>query len=525
MTRSLHNHSRIVWSAAIHRRFGRCGRAAAAVLAIALASIAAPLFAADTIVEETHLLARGTNLIRVAVEPIEKDPLKALASIDWESVSVWLPDAAPSDTGRWVTFHKDGPVFLNTLQSFVGPNSFLIVTHASGTLKVKGIWRPDRQPLRSGVYQLYGPKVPESPSSTLDAFRARPATAGKLDDVFEASGGAIRKVSGGDVLKPGTAYFLFPTGELPEPDPINVGSGFGGLHFDAQATLLSIELKINPSDSDVQLALHSFASAAPIGSTDWIELQQPDGTFAALTASSTLDVPAGQSEAQVVLRAQAPTATPVGGVQKAALLEVTGAGGATQIALDLDVRSLRGFWTGEARLSEVERPSFYGGGFAPAAEMPVSLLLEVPTAGQARLLPCIEIVTDRDGRKLHNRLQASMFPDPVPLIGTVSADGKTGTLRGTVSLAADDPLNPYRHRYNPEHREGFAVDRAVTLRFGATLAGADTTKSPLASVGVVTGVYEEEITGLTREPIRTRGVFQLRGVVNQQVTACAGIGQ
>ena len=503
----------------------RVERVSAAVLAMLFAGIASPLLGAETVVEESHPIANGINLVHVAVEPLEKDPVKALAGIDWESVSVWLPDAAPSDTGRWVTVHRDGPAFLNTLQQFAGPNSFFIAARTAGTLTVRGLWRPDRQPLRSGVYQLYGPKVPDSPTSTLEAFRARPVTAGKLDDVFEASAGAIRKVAASDVLRPGKAFFVFPAGELPEPDPMNVGAGFGGLHFDAQATMLGIDLKLSPSETDLQLELRAIASAAPIGSTDWIEIQKPDGSFALVADGATIDVPAGAAEVRIVLRAQAPTATPVGGVEKAALLEVTGAGGAVQVALDLDVRSLRGFWTGEARLSEVERPSFYGGGFAPATEMTISLILDVPTAGAASLLPCLEVTTDRDGRKLRSRLQAATFPDPVSLVGTVSPDGKTGTLRGTVSLAPDDPLNPYRHRYHPEHIEGFAVDRAVTLRFGATLAGADTTESPLATVGVVSGVYEEEITGLTQEPIRVRGLFQLRGVVRTQVTPCSGIGQ
>jgi hypothetical protein len=157
--------------------------------------------------------------------------------------------------------------------------------------------------------------------------------------------------------------------------------------------------------------------------------------------------------------------------------------------------------------------------------LPVSLILDVPAAGQPRLLPCLELNGNRDGRNIRYRMNAALFPDPVTLLGTVATDGKSGTLRGASILDPRHPLNPYRHHYHPEHAEGFAVDRKVTLRFGATLPGSPGPDSPLATVGVLSGVYEEEINGLSREPIRVRGSFQLRGVSSDQASPCSGTGQ
>jgi hypothetical protein len=130
----------------------------------------------------------------------------------------------------------------------------------------------------------------------------------------------------------------------------------------------------------------------------------------------------------------------------------------------------------------------------------------------------------RDGRKVNIRVGAALFSDPVVLSGTVSADGRSGTWRGNTTLSADHPLNPYKHRYNPEHAAGFDVLRSLTLIVGAESSTPGPT-SPIATVGLIRGVYEEVITGLTQEPIRVRGAFRLRRLTGGSVSPCSAGGQ
>jgi hypothetical protein len=198
------------------------------------------------------------------------------------------------------------------------------------------------------------------------------------------------------------------------------------------------------------------------------------------------------------------------------------------VAAELDVPSLQGMWIGDATITEVERPSFHGGGFGPAPELQIALILDIPSAGPPRLLPCAHIETARDGRNISYRLESALFHEAVSLLGSVAADGKSGALVATMALPSDHPLNPYRHRYHPEHGVGFDISRSTRLEFGATLAGGGApadAESPFATVGVVTGVYEDTITGLTQEPIRLRGSFRLRRLGTGSVAPCSEAGR
>jgi hypothetical protein len=83
-------------------------------------------------------------------------------------------------------------------------------------------------------------------------------------------------------------------------------------------------------------------------------------------------------------------------------------------------------------------------------------------------------------------------------------------------------LNPYRHRYHPEHGLGFDVTRSIALKFGAAGPALPAGENPLATVGVLGGVAEEEIGGLTQEPIRVRGTFRLRQIAGGVAIPCGG---
>jgi hypothetical protein len=492
-----------------------------AALALVALAAALPRLEADALLEETHPIVAGWNFIRVGVDPVERDPDLALAGIDWVSLWTWIPSAPPETGGRWASFHRQQPAFLNTLQQLTGPRSYAILARASGALRVTGAWRQDRQSLRGGTFQLYSPMVPASSPPTLGAFLSRPDFRERFGPLFERSGNGYRQLNDNDLLRRGKAYWALPGRDLDAPDPLVIGTGSEGLHFSAQSALQELEIKVSPSDAARDVQVRALAAADPSGSTEWIEVQLPDGSLEALGAGAVVPIEPGQTSARVVLGARNGVATLPAGTFKSALIEVSSAVGSTLLGAELEVPAVRGLWIGEVQLSEVERPSFHGGGYAPAAKLPLSVILEIPSSGSPRLLPCLQIEADRNGRKIAYRLEAALFPQAVQLSGSVGDDAKSGVLSGSLPLPAAHPLNPYRHRYHPEHVLGYDIGRTVKLRFGAQIPQDPAVLDLFGSVGTASGVYEEELTGLSREPIRVRGAFRLRQLPEGAAAPCA----
>jgi hypothetical protein len=423
-----------------------------------------------------------------------------------------------------VVSYRDGPSFLNTLTALQGPGCYGILMKAVGSLNLKGRFRPERPFLRGGQYQLFGPQVPAAPPTLAD-YLSRQGVKDKVGGMYEQVGATPRKVGDNDPLRFDAAYWVFPAQDVPLPDPLRIDAGFGGLRFDARAATQEIEIDLGAATEAQQLSLRAIPSADAGGGTDWIEIQKADGTFEALNPGAVLDVEANQTTRRVVFRARKQGASPAASAVQAAIIEVAGPRGRAVVGAELSAPTLQGVWIGEATISEVEKMSLYGPGYAPSPALPVSLILEIPATGKPRLLPCLQVEGNTDGKKSKFRVQAAMFPDEVQLTGTIGATGTGGSVSGVLSMAPDHPLNPYRHRYHPEHGVGYDIARTITIRFGAQLPGAPATENPLATVGVLSGVYEEEIAGLAQEPIRVRGVFRLQRFAAGTATPCTGASE
>jgi hypothetical protein len=343
-----------------------------------------------------------------------------------------------------------------------------------------------------------------------------------LAGVFEHRDGVYRRVGDGEALRAGAAYLVVAAQDLPAPDPLRLSAGFGGVTFDAQSTLSEIELDLRASNEPRQLSLRAEPSLVGPSNTDWLEVQASDGGFVPLGAgeNALVEVPAGATRLRLALRASRQGVAAASAAQQAALVEIRGPEGVTALEAELNAPTLQGVWIGEASISEVEKMSLYGPGYAPVASVSMSLILEIPPAGRPRLLPCLQVESNRDGRQISFRLEAALFHEATDLFGTIGAAGTSGAVSATLSMAADHPLNPYKHRYHPEHGLGYDLTRSLKLRFGAQ--GPEPAPDPFATVGVLSGVYEEEIVGLTQEPIHVRGGFRLRRLAGGSATPCAG---
>ena len=139
------------------------------------------------------------------------------------------------------------------------------------------------------------------------------------------------------------------------------------------------------------------------------------------------------------------------------------------------------------------------------------------------LIAQYEGVSLRDGEIVGRRISSPVFSfqELAPMDGTFAT-----RLRLTTPLVLDydDPLNPFVHRYHPDHdnmddryeifraegKESFTVTRMITLDFAE--ADPDGLNLPDWGYDLVGGDYYETIRGVHRNDVHVRGQFRLNRV-------------
>ena len=229
-----------------------------------------------------------------------------------------------------------------------------------------------------------------------------------------------------------------------------------------------------------------------------------------------------------------------------------------------------GLWVGSAAVNKV---SYASAESEDARKIPVStssdfqirLIVHVNDSGQARLLQKVTLmwkegtykpdpedstkkivdipgryvlVTDdsklsqvtgsslRDGQPAGRRISSAAFSFKNPILMSGSFDGVLNS--GNIPIDYDDPLNPFKHKYHPNHdnldydfdlnnklpegKESYTVVRNISLSFtpkhpeGYKYSGWGDTE--------VGGIYKEKISGLNKEsvPLYVKGIFILHHV-------------
>lgn len=187
-----------------------------------------------------------------------------------------------------------------------------------------------------------------------------------------------------------------------------------------------------------------------------------------------------------------------------------------------------GLWVGYAELNEVQEVA--SGDWSPAPHpLYQKRLLHIDGSGNAHLLS--------EATLMRTRVSAPDLPEPVvisvpakvndydgivhrggQLIGQRFSSASTpmlgnatrlhlgpgdnpavyDTLSASMELPAQHPLNPFRHKYHPDLRTGFALERTIRFSLPAADSPADNT---------ITGSYFEEFTGLHKQTLRSRGTI------------------
>ena len=216
-----------------------------------------------------------------------------------------------------------------------------------------------------------------------------------------------------------------------------------------------------------------------------------------------------------------------------------------------------GLWVGSVTLTNVNQAAVSAVPVPTASQFQFRLILHVDNSGNTRLLQKVvlawtngvyttndqgyrqavapgryALITDdtllsrfsgsalRDGTVTGRRFSSAAFGFRNPLLVTRTGNfGETnGLFSCTVPLGFDDAINPFKHRYHPDHnnlndrydgpqQECPDVTRQISFQFSAT----DPENTTLAGWGdnQVGGIYNESITGLHKNPVTTQGIFRL----------------
>lgn len=222
-----------------------------------------------------------------------------------------------------------------------------------------------------------------------------------------------------------------------------------------------------------------------------------------------------------------------------------------------------GLWVGTAILNQVNQPTDTSGRDVPkptGSEFQIRLIVHVDEDGQARLLQQVTLMwkegterTDpqdpskkivetpgrfvlvtrddllhefagaaiRDGKQVGRRISSAAFSfrEPVTLTGHFGS----GQLKSDpITIDYNDPLNPFKHKYHPNHdnldyrfeaplsegKESYTIVRTIELEFKSDDSG------NLNQLGVgadqVGGVYRETIQGVHKDVLYVKGTFQLQ---------------
>ncbi len=121
----------------------------------------------------------------------------------------------------------------------------------------------------------------------------------------------------------------------------------------------------------------------------------------------------------------------------------------------------------------------------------------------------------RDGQPRGRRISSAAFsfPDPIKMTGNFGLAGNALNLDSPLTIGPDDPLNPFRHKFHPDHddaAESFQVKRDITFKF--TSSPPEGPETPGWGDSDVGGEYTETITGIHEKSINVKGIFHLHRV-------------
>ena len=438
---------------------------------------------------------------------------------------------------EWLTWHSGETNSLPpTLFALQAGQSYLISNNAPVTLVLTGRVENLSRKWRTDDWHLTGFDVAPGAGITFAQFFGTALEhVAKIQRVD--SDGVSRDVATSVTIEPNRAYWIKTKGALAFDGPVSIEGGIWLNASDATATLTVSNRSASTNTLTFTLA-DSLPSptrpSTPVPLMRWVD---SEGAYQAFSSGASFPVEIAPSTSRkLVFKVNA------AGLERDqtfySLLRVSGGGRSSTLPVTYvndsfgDRRAAWpfGLWVGKATLTDV---AFVGAQDtvmgAASQPMEIRLILHHGTNGQMRLLSRVVGVleTNELGSAYRLYTDETTLPDvtgravfrisslafglmpPLNLSGSfLGAQPATGRW----TLDANDPLNPYRHVFHPDLKEAFSVSNEVTLTW------LDGTNAPLVSGtawkpnGYCAGSYEQRITGLRHQEIRTSGTFQLEWI-------------
>ncbi len=496
---------------------------------------------------QTITMGQGWNAVYLQVSPelmchalFTGTPVKVIQQFN-PSLSAQYETSPACPLRRapeWLSWHSgESNALPPTLFALRAGQAYLMSNDAPFTLVLTGrverttrTWRPDD-------WHLTGFDV--APNSGLTFARYFGADLDHIATLQRVdSNGVSRTIASDTPIEANRAYWIKTSGRPTADGPLQIEGAVWLNASDATATLTLS----NHSTSATNIFTFTLTDSLPAGGTPvhavslmrWIE---EDRTYHALPVNTGFDVELPPLASAMLVFKVNPDGL-VAGQTCHSLLRVSGGG----LAYTLPVTYVHdsfgagrsawpyGLWAGKVSLSEV---SFVGENDSALAEvkqpMDIRLILHHGTNGELRLLSRVIGVLETneqgsvyrlytDERKLPNVAGRDVFRISSPAFGMMPPLLLSGSFlgaqpaAGSWTLPAQDPLNPYRHVFHHDLKEGFAISNEITFTW------TDGTNAPLISGtawnpnGYCIGTCEQRISGLRHQDIRARGTFQLEWI-------------
>ncbi|MBI2926730.1 MAG: hypothetical protein HYY24_13620 [Verrucomicrobia bacterium] len=181
--------------------------------------------------------------------------------------------------------------------------------------------------------------------------------------------------------------------------------------------------------------------------------------------------------------------------------------------------------SGKARLLQKVLQMFKPGTLKPDPTDPTKNIVDEPgryvLVTDDAFIPRFSGATLRDGQAVGRRMSSAVFAFSQPILFSGEGEFGAGQLNCRADLGFDDPLNPFKHKFHPDHDnlddrfsnklaeglESFSITRQIELEFTAE----DPDNLTLAGWGdnQLGGHYRETISGLHNQTIFVAGTFRL----------------
>ena len=498
-------------------------------------------------VRAVHKSVRMSGMDQFSISPTE--PLDRLE--EWQ---VWYPPESPHD-------------ILNTLYLLEGGASYLVESYGDSVWTITGTPVVAEQVWLPKSYNLMGMQVNGAKSTTFESFFAAaetidltPKMDGRKVYRIESDGTEtdITSQTGVETIQAGKAYWIYAEGYSSYTGPLDVDVPTGGLTFDSEHVRWQLVLRNRSTNSALTVSMaHMASGAAPEGTPERVA-SVPLYYFNGQPGESYGWQPLGEGEskAQVIPAGVDYTLTlavnrdamsdPGENKNWQSILRVTDdAGSLIDVPLcaewgensDFNAIWPSGLWVGDVEITHVSYETDEGVTRPLAVSSPFEyrLILHQGVDNTLRLLQ--QVVTGYDEQEGHavlysgervvpsgitelQRISSVVFPKE---LNAVFSNPLTSDTLVTYDIAADNPVNPWRHAYSPGHdevSEAMSVHTTLTLEPGVPQDAVS--GSFWAPEETVEGWAVQTLEGLREQPITLFGTYSLRRVSRVGVLEASG---